>query len=434
MHAMKSRQWRWIEQRVPPLARTKGTTVGNRSRHSQRIRSFGTSIFTEMSALAAAHQAINLSQGFPDFAGPEHVKQAAVAAITADHNQYAPSPGIPALRQAVAETYRTTYGLPAAPEHVTITCGATEALFSTLLAIVDPGDEVIVFEPAYDCYGPNTIIAGGVPRYVRLNPPASQAVNGSSQLGDPDWTFDPAALRAAFGPRTRAILLNTPHNPTGKVFRRAELELLAELCIEHDVIAVADEVYDRMVFTGQHIPIATLPGMWERTVTVNSTGKTFSMTGWKIGYTIAPPALTDAVRKIHQWATFAIATPFQHAIATALADALQSSYYAELHRFYAERRALLVDVLQASGFGVIPPAGTYFVMADINPWAPASDVDFCRYLTTEIGVAAIPPSAFYDQPETAPMMARFCFAKELATLEAAARRLELLPQRTPRAG
>ncbi len=395
---------------------------------AQRIRSFGTSIFTEMSALAAAHQAINLSQGFPDFAGPEHVKQAAIAAINADHNQYAPAPGIPTLRQAVAETYQASYGLRVTADHVTITSGATEALFSTVLALVDPGDEVIVFEPAYDSYGPNTIIAGGVPRYVRLNPPHATEVT-DSEAAAADWTFDPGVLRAAFGPKTRAIVVNTPHNPTGKVFHQAELELIAELCIEHDVIAVADEVYDRMVFTGQHIPIATLPGMWERTVTINSTGKTFSMTGWKIGYAIAPPALTDAVRKIHQWATFAVATPFQHAMAAALSEALHSSYYPDLHRFYAERRSLLVDVLRSSGFGVTAPAGTYFVMADIGGWAPASDVEFCRYLTTEIGVAAIPPSVFYDQPRTAPPMARFCFAKQLATLEAAARRLELLPRR-----
>ncbi len=399
--------------------------MDNRPRHSQRVASFGQSIFTEMSALAVTHGAINLSQGFPDFAGPAHVKQAAIAAISADHNQYAPSPGLPILREAAAATYQATYGLPVSPAEVTITCGATEALFATLLALIDPGDEVILFEPAYDSYGPNTIMAGGVPRYVRLEPPAAQGSADSSTLPT-DWTFDPDALRAAFNPRTRAIVVNTPHNPTGKVFTRPELELIAALCLEHDVIAVADEVYDRMVFTGQHIPIATLPNMWERTVTINSTGKTFSMTGWKIGYTLAPPALTDAIRRAHQWATFAIATPFQHAMAAALTDALESTYYAELHRFYAERRALLVDILQAHGFGVVPPAGTYFIMADIRPWQPASDVEFCRYLTTEIGVAAIPPSAFYEQPATAPLMARFCFAKELATLQTAAQRLALL--------
>jgi aspartate/methionine/tyrosine aminotransferase len=389
---------------------------------AQRVQKFGTSIFTEMSALAVEHQAINLSQGFPDFAGPALVKQAAIAAIQANHNQYAPSPGILPLRQAIADTYSTSYGLAVSPNDVTITSGATEALFSTIQALIDPGDEVILFEPAYDSYGPDVLMAGGVPRFVRLNPPQTDDADGHGA----DWSFDSHTLRAAFGPRTRAIIVNTPHNPTGKVFTRAELELIAELCVRHDVIAIADEVYDRMVFVGQHVPLAALPGMWERTVTINSTGKTFSMTGWKIGYTIAHPQLTDAVRRAHQWTTFAVATPFQHAMAAALTDALESSYYQDLHRFYAERRALLVDVLQNSGFGVTPPAGTYFVMADIRPWSPTSDINFCRYLTTEIGVAAIPPSVFYDQPKTAPLMARFCFAKELSTLHAAAQRLAQL--------
>jgi len=384
---------------------------------ARRVQGFGTSIFTEMSALASAHNAINLSQGFPDFAGPPLIKANAIAAIHAEHNQYAPSPGLPALRQAVADTYRQAYALEVTAEHVTVTCGATEALFATLLALVDPGDEVIIFEPAYDAYTPDTIMAGGVPRYVQLHPPTRTAA------ANEQWSFDPDALRAAFGPKTRAILLNTPHNPTGKVFRRDELELIAELCIAHNVVAIADEVYDRMVYEGEHIPIATLPGMWERTVTINSIGKTFSVTGWKIGYTIATAWLTDAIRRVHQFATFAIATPFQHAAAQALVDAQTSTYYQELHNFYRERRDVLVEILQKTGFGVVAPAGTYFVMADIQDWGFATDVDFCRFLTTEVGVAAIPPSAFYVQPDTAPLMARFCFAKELATLRAAAERL-----------
>ena len=387
---------------------------------AQRIHGFGTSIFSEMSALAAEHQAINLSQGFPDFAGPAHVKEAAIAAIKADHNQYAPSAGIPALRQAIVDTYRAGYGLGMPANDVTVTSGATEALFVAALAVVNPGDEVIIFEPAYDAYSPNTIMAGGVPRYVRLEPP--QAENGSP--ADEQWTFDPEALRAAFGSRTRAIIVNTPHNPTGKVFTRSELDLIAQLCIEHDVIAIADEVYDRMIYSGEHVPLATLPGMRERTITINSTGKTFSMTGWKIGYTIAPPPLTEAIRRVHQFTTFAVATPFQHAMAAALTDALQSSYYAELLHFYRQRRDLLVAVLRAAGFAVAPPAGTYFVMADIRSWGFNNDVAFCRHLTTEVGVAAIPPSAFYKEPATAPLMARFCFAKEIATLQAAAERLQ----------
>lgn len=389
---------------------------------AQRVHGFGTSIFSEMSALALAHQAINLSQGFPDFAGPAHVKQAAIDAILADHNQYAPSPGVPALRQAAADTYRSAYGLDVTANDVTITCGATEALFATMLAVVNPDDEVIIFEPAYDSYAPGVIMAGGVPRYVRLEPPQPQS-------DDTAWTFDPEALRSAFGSRTRAILVNTPHNPTGKVFSSAELELIAALCREHDVIAIADEVYDRMIYVGEHLPLATLPGMWERTVTINSTGKTFSMTGWKIGYTIAPPPLTDAIRRVHQFSTFAIATPFQHAMAAALDAALHSNYYAELLTFYRQRRDLLLDVLHDAGFAVAPPAGTYFVMVDLQGWGFATDVEFCRHLTTEIGVAAIPPSAFYVEPATAPLMARFCFAKEIATLQAAAERLQKLRAR-----
>ncbi|HEX6290813.1 MAG TPA: aminotransferase class I/II-fold pyridoxal phosphate-dependent enzyme [Herpetosiphonaceae bacterium] len=389
---------------------------------AQRVQGFGTSIFSEMSALAAQHQAINLSQGFPDFAGPAHVKEAAIAAIMADHNQYAPSPGVPALRQAIAATYGSAYGLDVTAADVTVTCGATEALCAVLLAVVNPGDEVIIFEPAYDAYGPDTIMAGGVPRYVRLEPP--QTTDHAEDSDHAPWSFDPAALRSAFGPKTRAIIVNTPHNPTGKVFSRDELELIARLCVEHHVIAIADEVYDRMIYTGQHVPIATLPGMWPRSITINSTGKTFSMTGWKIGYTIAPPPLTEAIRRVHQFSTFAVATPFQHAMAAALDDALRSHYYAELLDFYRQRRNMLVEILRASGFEVASPAGTYFVMAGIRSWGFDSDVAFCRHLTTEVGVAAIPPSAFYAQPETAPLMARFCFAKEIATLQAAAERLQ----------
>lgn len=389
---------------------------------AQRAKGFGTSIFTEMTALAIEHGAINLSQGFPDFPGPEHVKQAAVAAIAADHNQYAPAPGLPALREAIAATYNAAYGLRASPEHVTVTAGATEALFVTMMALVDPGDEVVVWEPAYDAYVPDIMLAGGVPRYVRLQPPGASGT----------WSFDRDELRAAFGYRTRAIVINTPHNPTGKVFSRDELEFIADLCREHDCIAIADEVYDRMVFAGRHVPIATLPGMWERSVTINSTGKTFGMTGWKIGYTIAPPPLTDAIRRIHQWTVFAVATPFQHAMAAALGDALVSDFYPQLLETYALRRERLVGMLGDAGLQVAPPEGTYFVMAGIHALPFANDIEFCRYLTTEVGVAAIPPSVFYADPQTAPPMARFCFAKGLDTLSAAAERLHAWARGEPR--
>jgi aspartate/methionine/tyrosine aminotransferase len=383
---------------------------------ARRVQGFGTSIFTEMSALALQHNAINLSQGFPDFASPDLVKDAAVRAIKADHNQYAPAPGLLALRQAIADMYSRDYGLHADPvREVTVTSGATEALFDAIMALVDPGDEVIVFEPAYDAYVPDIIMAGGTPRYVTLQPPSSD---------HPHWHFDLDQLRAAFTSRTRALLLNTPHNPTGKVFSADELQLIADLCCEHDVVAITDEVYDRLVYEGTHIALATLPGMRERTITINSTGKTFSVTGWKIGYAIAAAPLTDALRRAHQWVTFATATPFQAAMAQALADAPQMGYYDALHAFYLERRTLLVDVLRRVGMDVVSPEGTYFVMAGIGAWGFGDDVAFCRHLTTEVGVAAIPPSVFYADRAHAPLMARFCFAKDLMTLHAAADRLQ----------
>ena len=388
-----------------------------------RVRGFGTSIFSEMSALALDHGAINLSQGFPDFAAPAFVKHAAIDAIREDYNQYAPAPGLPEFRRAIAATYLRDYGLEADPlTEVTVTSGATEALFSTLMALIDPGDEVIVFEPAYDAYVPDIIMAGGIPRFVTLHPPSITTATGQSDALR--WTFDGDQLRAAFTKRTRAIVINTPHNPTGKVFTAGELSLIAELCCTHGVIAITDEVYDRLVFEGAHIPIATLPGMWERTVTINSTGKTFSTTGWKIGYAIAAAPLTDVVRRAHQWATFATSTPFQKAMAAALDHALQAGFYQELHAFYAERRARLIDILQSAGMSVVPPEGTFFAMADVRSWGFPDDVSFCRHLTVEVGVAAIPPSVFYAEPNSAPLMARFCFAKQLSTLDAAAERLK----------
>ncbi len=382
---------------------------------AERLHSFGTSIFTTISALATEHGAVNLGQGFPDFAGPELPKRAAIAAITADHNQYAPAPGLPQLRATVAQTYEQLYGLAFDPaREVTITSGATEALLATMLAVVNPGDEVIIFEPAYDAYGPDIAMAGGRSRPVALHPPVDAA--------DPVWRWDEAELRAAFGPRTRAVIVNTPHNPTGKVFDAAELALLAELCQAHDVIAITDEVYDQLVFVGAHQPLAGLPGMRERTVTINSTGKSFSLTGWKIGYVLAPPPLTDAVRRAHQFVTFATATPLQWGIAAAVADALTSDYYAQLRRFYAEQRATLLAMLDAAGLAGWAPQGAYFVVAAL-PGSWDDDAAFCRWLITGVGVAAIPVSVFYSDPAQARQLVRFCFAKSPATLAAAQSRL-----------
>lgn len=387
---------------------------------ARRAQGFGTSIFTEMSALAVAHKAINLGQGFPDFAGPNWIKQAAADAIAADLNQYAPALGLPSLRQAVADHWQRNgwHSVDPATE-VTVTSGATEALAGAILALVDPGDEVIIFEPAYDAYGPDVVIAGGIPRFVKLYPPKPDAAPEQA-----DWWFDPEELWAAFNERTKLLMINTPHNPTGKVFTRSELEYIAQLCQEHDVIVIADEVYDQLTFDGfQHIPIATLPNMWERTLTINSTGKTFSLTGWKIGYAVGPQPLSFAIRQIHQWLTFATATPFQQAAAVALNKAEELGYYAELRSEYSARRSLLTEVLHKAGLPTLPSRGSYFLMADISATGHANDVSFCRWLINEIGVAAIPPSAFYSDPSSAPLLVRFCFAKELSTIEQAGERL-----------
>lgn len=381
---------------------------------SRKLSGFGTTIFTEMTRLAGEHGAINLAQGFPDFDGPEFVKDAAVAAIRAGHGQYARMSGVPALNAAIARVYARDWGLTYDPDaEITVTAGCTEAIFATLQGLCDVGDEVILFEPYYDSYRASVCNAGAIPRVVTLHAPGT--------LG-PDWAFDPAELRRAFSPRTKAILLNTPHNPTGKVFSRAELALVAELCQQHDVVCVSDEVYERLVFDGEHVSIATLPGMRERTIVLSSLGKTFSLTGWKIGWAAAPPALTAAVRTAHQFITFAVATPLQHGAVAAL-DA-PASFYTELLADYRRKRDLLAGALERIGFRVHVPAGTYFVCADFTPLGFTDDVAFCRHLVSKVGVAAIPPSAFYDNPEHGRRFARFAFCKKDETLLAAIARLE----------
>ena len=375
-----------------------------------------TSVFERMSNLAVARGAVNLGQGFPDFPGPDFVKAAAHAAIDADFNQYAISHGAPRLRRAIAATWERDYGRAVDPDaEVTVTSGATEAIADAMLAFLDPGDEVVVFEPFYDAYVPVITFAGGVPRFVTLRPP--------------DWSFDPAELAAAFSPRTRLVLLNTPHNPTGKVFGRDELAQIGALAARHDALIVTDEVYDRIVFTdtgARHIPIATLPGMWERTLTLNSTGKTFSMTGWKIGYAVGPAPLNAALRAVHQFVTFATSTPFQEAMAIALETAAERGYYDQLRAEYTARRDLLAGALHAAGLPTLPVGGSYFLLTDIAHLGFPDDAAFCRHLTAEIGVAAIPPSAFYADPARAPLLARFCFAKRPETIAAAAERLARL--------
>lgn len=381
-----------------------------------RVAGFGTTIFTEMSALAIQHHAVNLGQGFPDFAGPAFVKQAAADAIASDLNQYAPMPGLPRLRKAAAAEWQRQHGREIDwQSEVSVTSGATEALCDAMLALLDPGDGVLFFEPAYDAYVPDITMAGGKPIPVRLHPPTDS--NGA-------WLFDEHELRAAFEQRPKLVLLNTPHNPTGKVFTRSELEQIAELCQEYDVVAITDEVYDRLVFDGKsHVSLATLPGMWERTLTLNSIGKTFSVTGWKIGWSVGPANLNQALRAAHQWVTFATSTPLQEASAVALEQAVSNGYYQQLLDEYQQRRGLLIKVLAEAGLPQLVAEGSYFISCDISALGLCDTREFCLRLVREQGVAAIPISAFYIDPTSAPPLARFCFAKKLETIAAGGERL-----------
>ncbi len=377
---------------------------------SSKLASFGTTIFTEMTRLANEHGAINLAQGFPDFEGPAFVAEAARQAITDGHNQYARMAGAPVFTEAVAADLETRTGLRYDPlTEVVVTSGATEAIHVAIMALCEPGDEVVMLEPYYDSYRACCAMAGATPRFVTLHAPEFR------------WRAD--ELAAAFNGRTRILLLNTPHNPTGRVLDQAEMEALAALCRKHDVICVTDEVYDRLVFEGNHIPMATLPGMRERTVTINSTGKTFSMTGWKIGWVTAPEELAKAVATAHQFVTFAVAHPFQHAMAVALQEAETRGYFETFVTEYRERRDFLCDVLTECGLALRPSEGTYFVMADIRPLGWDDDIAFCRHVTTEVGVAAIPPTSFYANKDAGRFLVRFAFCKRMATLEHAADRL-----------
>jgi N-succinyldiaminopimelate aminotransferase len=371
---------------------------------ASRWQGFGTTIFTEMSALAERTGAINLGQGFPDDDGPAEVMDAAQRAIRDGHNQYAPLPGVPALREAIAAHQHRFYGIDLDPQtQVQVTFGATEAIAAALLGICEPGDDVVCFEPYYDSYAAGIAMAGAARRPVTLSPPR--------------WTLDPDMLDAAMTRRARVLLLNTPHNPTGKVFTHAELELIADACIEHDLIAVTDEVYEHLVFDGEHIPLSTLPGMAERTLTISSLGKTFSVTGWKVGWATGPAGLVAAVRTAKQFLTFAGATPFQHAGAVALG--LGDEVYAALANELRAKRDRLCDGLAAAGLEVLRPAGTYFANVD----AGREGVAFCRELVDAAGVVAIPTSVFYDDPDAGRDLVRFAFCKRPAVIDEAARRL-----------
>ncbi len=385
----------------------------SQSDHStaRRLDAFGQTVFAEMSRLAIERDAVNLGQGFPNFDGPDFIKDAAVEAMRTGKNQYAPLSGVARLRRAIADRFTARTGIDVDPNaHVTVTSGCTEALASSFLGLIDPEDEVVIIEPFYDSYPADVALAGATPHFLTLTPPR--------------FSIDEEHLRSVFGPNTKAILLNTPHNPTGRVFSRDELELVAAFCKEYDAIAITDEVYEDLVFDGTHISLAQLDGMWERTLTLSSLGKTFSMTGWKIGWAIGPERLTRGIRAAHQFVTFATATPLQHGAAAALAA--PPSFYESLVDAYRRRRDLLVHGLTELGFEVYTPEGTYFVLADHTHFGFTDDVAFARYMATEVGVAVIPPSAFFHDRKDGVSLVRFAFCKDEATIERALERMQKL--------
>ncbi len=385
------------------------------ARSSEKAARFTESVIREMTRLAQAHGAVNLSQGFPDFAAPEELKEAARQAITEDVNQYATTWGSRTLREAIASKFERLYGVPVDPDReVTVTCGSTEAMIATLLATLDAGDEVVSFEPFYENYGPDAILSGATPRFVSLRPP--------------EWSFDPGELERAFSDKTRAVIVNTPHNPTGKVFTRAELETIAALCVKHDALAITDEIYEHILYGGAiHVPMATLPGMRERTVTINGMSKTYSVTGWRVGWAIAPPVVSNAIRKVHDFLTVGAAAPLQEAGARALA--LPDAYYEGLAAGYAQRRGRLLAALERVGFRTYPPDGAYYVMTDTTGLGWDDDVAFARHLVEEVGVAVVPGSSFYLDPRNGARQVRFAFCKKDATLDEAERRLQQLRPR-----
>ena len=378
---------------------------------NSRLQGLGTTIFSEMTALALRHDAVNLGQGFPDTEGPEEIREAAVTAMRAGYNQYAPGRGVAPLRAAITDHQRRFYGLEFDPDdEITVTAGATEAVAATILALCEVGDEVIVFEPYYDAHAANIAMAGAVRRAVTLRAP--------------DFRFDPDELRGAITPRTRLLVLNSPHNPTGKVFDADELRFVAQLCREHDLIAVTDEVYEHLVFEGRHLPLVSLEGMRERTVTISSAGKTFSFTGWKVGWICAAPELTAAIRTTKQFMSFTNGTPFQYAIAEALA--LDDAFFDGLASSYRDRRDRLADGLTDLGFDVFRPAGAYFVTADIRSLGYRDGLAFCQDLPVRVGVAAVPNVVLYDDKAAGAPLVRFAFCKTPALLDEGLARLAKL--------
>ncbi len=383
-----------------------------RARLSRKVGQFTESVIREMTRLALEHGAVNLSQGFPDFSAPSEVKRAAQEAIGRDINQYAITWGAKSLRDAISEKVERAQGIAYDPEReITVCCGATEAMMAAMMAVINPGDEVVIFEPFYENYGPDAILSGAAPRLVKLRPP--------------DWSFDPEELARAFGPATKAIIVNTPNNPTGKVFRREELEMIRDLCVRHDVFAITDEIYEHILYDGaRHVTPAALEGMRDRTIVVNGMSKTYSVTGWRVGWALAAPEITAAIRKVHDFLTVGAAAPLQEAGAVALR--LPESYYTRLAVDYAARRDLLLETLEQAGFRCYKPQGAYYVMTDIGGFGFSDDVSFVRYLVAEIGVAVVPGSSFYHDPADGRRQVRFAFCKSRETLGQAARRLAKL--------
>jgi aspartate/methionine/tyrosine aminotransferase len=395
---------------------------------SAKAEQFTESVIREMTRLALQHNAVNLSQGFPDFPAPAEIKEAARQAISDDINQYAITWGAKPLRDAIVEKFERTQGVRVDPEReITICCGSTEAMMSSMMAIINPGDEIVVFEPYYENYGPDAILSGATPRFVKMRPPQN----------DHDvWTYDERELAAAFGPHTKAIILNTPNNPTGKVFTRAELEFIRDLCQKWNAFCITDEIYEHILYDGaEHISMAAIDGMRERTIVINGMSKTYSVTGWRVGWAIAPPEATQSIRKVHDFLTVGAAAPLQQAGAMALKS--PQSYYDKLALTYAEKRERLLKILTAAGFTVYKPRGAYYIMTDISRFpdpdatrfpADTKDVRFAKYLVQEIGVAVVPGSSFYNDPRDGASQVRFTFCKKESTLAAGEARLSKLAQ------
>jgi len=398
--------------------------VTARARVSEKAGRFTESVIREMTRLALLHGAVNLSQGFPDFPAPAELKEAARQAIAADINQYAITWGARDFREAIAAQFTARHGVPVDPERdLTVCCGSTEAMISTMLAVVDPGDEIVIFEPFYENYGPDAILSGARPRFVRLRPEQSSRATQPAR-----WSFDPQELAAAFSPATRAIIVNTPNNPTGKVFTREELEFIRDLCVKWNALAITDEIYEHILYDGaQHVALASLEGMRERTITINGLSKTYSVTGWRVGWAIAPADLAGAIRKVHDFLTVGAAAPLQAAGAMALR--LLPAYYERLAAGYRERRDFALEFLERAGFRCFRPAGAYYIMTDISGFSFADDLECSRFLVEKIGVAVVPGSSFYQNPAGGAQQVRFAFCKTRQTLEAAAARLACMPEK-----